>query len=332
MNALHHQITKKTSHQLFHSKLLLTSTTTKTTTNYLKLHDVTPRDGLQNEKVKLTIQQRYLLIKEIIKIHPTSIEVASFVRGDVVPAMSGATELIQILSNDEEIRRSKIKFAALVPNLKGFETLHAINEKNPIINTVVVLTSCTESHSKANVNRSLKDALQATLQIITNAKKLNPMYQVRAYASLAFACPFEGKVSEDVVVDICQQYMNAGADEIILADTLGVGYAHQVTSLVNKINAFCPLQQIGLHLHDSARRAHLLVEEGLRLGIRDFDAAIGGTGGCNFAPGSAGNISIEKLLRVCKQQHHVLFPVINEKQLQIVNHSLQHILGRKLEQ
>jgi hydroxymethylglutaryl-CoA lyase len=178
------------------------------------------------------------------------------------------------------------------------------------------------------VNRSITQALDATLQVIASAKA--KQYQVRAYASLAFACPFEGAVSEDVVVNIARQYVDAGADVVVLADTLGAGQAHQVTSLVNKITPFLDVERIGLHLHDSSRRAHLLVKEGLRLGIRHFDAAVGGTGGCNFAPGSAGNISTEKLLRVCHEQG-VSTDVIDEQELSHVNTWLSGVLARDLE-
>lgn len=232
-------------------------------------------------------------------------------------------------------RRRGVHFAALVPNLKGFETLRAANERAKAVSglapldTVVVLVSCTDSHSKANVNRTMAQATEATLDIITSAKQSG--LRVRAYASLAFGCPFEGNVSEDVVVRIAKAYAEAGADVVCLADTLGVGVPDQVTSLVGKLlaNDVVPAHRLALHLHDSHRRAHENVSRALEMGVRDFDAAVGGCGGCNFAPGSAGNISVEKLLAVCKRAG-VPFDV-DEAVVRANNAKLSALVGRSLE-
>lgn len=262
----------------------------------LKLHDVTPRDGLQNEARALKLEEKLQLVKNIVQYQPNGIEVCSFVRGDRVPNLAGASELCSALAQDENFMKYQENHtvAALVPNMKGFETF--LKHKN-VLNTVVVLVSCTDTHSKSNVNMLMDQALKSTLEIVKTAKQEN--IRVRAYASLAFGCPFEGDVPEQRVVDLCLKYRDNGVDKIVLADTLGVGLPHQVVSLLNKLKqaGFSPERDLGMHMHDSHNKAHLNVKQAWDMGVQDFDASVGGCGGCNFAPGSKGNISIENLWR-----------------------------------
>lgn len=262
----------------------------------LQLHDVTPRDGLQNEARALSLQQKLALVKNSARYSPNGIEVCSFVRGDRVPNLAGAGELCQALAQDEDFMQFQrsATVAALVPNMKGFDSF--LKHTN-VLNTVVVLVSCTDTHSKSNVNMTMDQALQSTLDIVRVAKQ--EQVRVRAYASLAFGCPFEGSVPEERVVDLCLRYRDAGVDKIVLADTLGCGLPEQVSSLLAKLisKGFNPETDLGMHMHDSHGKAHLNVQRGFELGVNDFDASVGGCGGCNFAPGSKGNISIEKLWR-----------------------------------
>lgn len=155
------------------------------------IHEVTPRDGLQNEKVILSTQDKVKLVERLVKAKPASIELCSFVRPDLVPVMADAKELCAQLNDTDwatQARQEGMHFAALIPNLRGYE---AFVKYEGILDTVVCLVSCTESHSKANVNRSMKEALKNTCDLIKAAKKDN--FRVQAYASLAFGCPFEGK-------------------------------------------------------------------------------------------------------------------------------------------
>ena len=199
-----------------------------------------------------------------------------------------------------------------------------------ILDTIVVLVSCTDSHSKANVNKTLKEALSTTLTIIKAAKQDG--VKVRAYASLAFGCPFEGKVPVQQVLDIVATYLENEADQIVLADTLGVAIPEQVSSMIDQIqkNFKIPPNHLGMHMHDSHSRAHENIIEGWKLGVRDFDASVGGCGGCNFAPGSKGNISIEKLTRAIDSIGGLVN--ININSLREVNESLSKMLNRQLEQ
>ena len=155
------------------------------------IHEVTPRDGLQNEKTVLDVPQKVELVENLIASGFDSIEIASIVRPDLVPAMAKSSELCTVLANESQLyieNKDDLDLAALVPNLRGYELFAEM----PILNECVVLTSASDSHSKANVNRSMRDAFKTTCEIIRSAK--SDGYKVRAYVSLAFGCPFEGRV------------------------------------------------------------------------------------------------------------------------------------------
>lgn len=197
----------------------------------LFVHDVTPRDGIQNEETVLGVAQKLELVERLVACGPSSVEVCSFVREDLVPAMAGAADLCGALRTAPfavDARARGMGFAALVPNARGYEGLLRACE-NPDgdgiggspINTVVCLVSCTEAHSKANTRMSVAQALDATLPVIRAAKEEG--FRVRAYASMAFDCPFEGIVDQQQVVDISSRFADAGADVVVLADTLGTG-------------------------------------------------------------------------------------------------------------
>ena len=169
------------------------------------IHEVTPRDGLQNESAVLDVDQKLQLIQGLVQTNPSSIEVCSFVREDRVPAMKGSQELVRRMNEEQwalDAKRAGMNFAALVPNHRGFDTFQ--NTAGDILDTVVVLTSCTDSHSKANVGLPLAEALDTSCGIIRNA--LAAGFRVVAFVSLAFGCPFEGAVDPKVVKDIVEAY------------------------------------------------------------------------------------------------------------------------------
>jgi len=177
------------------------------------IHEVTPRDGLQNEKKVLSVPTKIRLIEKLIECHPSSIEVASFVREDRVPAMSGAAEVCRALvtSHRASVARSDgMRFSALVPNVRGYQNFH--NASQGVVDTMVCLVSSTEAHSQANVGMSMEQALEVASTIITFAK--SDGYRVQAYASLAFGCPFEGKVDHEAVLNIVDVYAKLGVDKV----------------------------------------------------------------------------------------------------------------------
>lgn len=255
------------------------------------IHEVTPRDGLQNEKTVLSVPSKVKTIENLISSGFRSIEVASFVRPDLVPAMANATEMLTVLANESQTyndNKSNLSLAALVPNFKGYEAFQTNSE----LECVVVLTSASDSHSRANVNAPMREAFKTTCDIIRAAKQDNK--KVRAYVSLAFGCPFEGDVDPDLVREFSEGYFASGADEVVLADTIGVATAEQIVDLCAGLGD--DLMKTGLHLHDTHGFAKRNIAAGVLCGIRSFDAALGQCGGCNFVPNATGNASTADLV------------------------------------
>mmetsp|Transcript_28836 Transcript_28836/g.40215 ORF Transcript_28836/g.40215 Transcript_28836/m.40215 type:complete len:333 (+) Transcript_28836:77-1075(+) len=271
----------------------------------VRVHEVAPRDGLQNEKAVLSLEDKVELCRLLASSSPSSIELTSFVRPDRVPNLKDAKELCAALADQEwyqAARAQGMPFAALVPNMRGLDNLLMAREsgsgREGCPDTCVLITSCTDSHSKANVGRPIKEALDATMKVLEAARKEG--LGVRAYCSMAFGCPFEGEVEPAVVVDISQAYAEGGAHVLGVADTLGCATPSQTRSLIGGIMDSLKTVEnapiISLHMHDTNGMARENCIAAMKIGVREFDAAVGGCGGCNFAPGAKGNLSTQGLL------------------------------------
>jgi hydroxymethylglutaryl-CoA lyase len=257
--------------------------------DFVFINEVGPRDGLQNQETILAPYDRLKLINQLIEANLPGIEVASFVNPKAVPAMEGAHEIMQGLLNIKEC-----EISVLVPNLKGFELARDAGAK-----IITVVPSATETMNKKNINMSLEDTISNSCNILEEAKKSN--LKTRAYVSVAWECPYEGKVDERIVLNIASQLIASGADEIILADTIGAANPASVGSLFkNCVNEFGH-QILSGHFHDTRAMALANVCAALSEGIRKFDSCIGGLGGCPFAPGAAGNLATEDLANMLDQ-------------------------------
>ncbi|GBG32180.1 Hydroxymethylglutaryl-CoA lyase, mitochondrial [Hondaea fermentalgiana] len=321
-----------------------TSTTTTTTSaaggtkedhGPAHLYDVTPRDGIQNEKTVLSVDQKIQLLELIAESNPSAIEVCSFVREDLVPAMAGAADLCDALRESEWAKAAKgrgMRFGGLVPNLRGYESFRKAGmargaDSPAVLDFITCLVSCTESHSKANVRMSIKDAMAMTQKVAQSAT--SDGFGVRGYASLAFECPFEGIVDMDVVLRVVDMYMGVDAEVIVLADTLGQTNPEHVYQLVTRAARHFPIERLGLHMHNANSRAAENVMAGAELGVRHIDSSIGGAGGCNFIPDAKGNISTEAVLAVMA---HLGIPhSMDESAMQRANAFLAKSLSRELE-
>ncbi|MDA9341022.1 hydroxymethylglutaryl-CoA lyase [Gammaproteobacteria bacterium] len=256
---------------------------------FVYINEVGPRDGLQNQKTILDTEDRLKLISLLIDANIPGIEVASFVNPKAVPAMAGAHEIIDGL---QEALTCDI--SVLVPNMKGFELAQAAGAK-----IIAVVPSATETMNQKNINMSLKDTLDSSCKILESAK--SEQLQTRAYVSVAWECPYEGVVEIATVLDIAHKLLSAGADEIILADTIGAANPASVDLLFQAcVKEFNPSILSG-HFHDTRAMALANVYAALTQGIRKFDSCIGGLGGCPFAPGAAGNLATEDLANMLNQ-------------------------------
>jgi hydroxymethylglutaryl-CoA lyase/(R)-citramalyl-CoA lyase len=242
----------------------------------ITLCDVGPRDGLQNDEAVLEPAVRAELCERLAATGLRRVEAASFVNPRLVPQMAGAEEVFAALPE------TGTTWAALVLNRKGFDRAVSAGAEE-----IHVAYPVTETFARRNQNVGVEEAAAAAAEIIDAAHGAG----LRATATLAasFGCPFEGKVDPGVVADHAQRM--AAADEVLLADTIGIGVPGQVRRLIRKVGV-----PVGLHLHNTRNTGYANAYAGLEEGVTLFDASVGGVGGCPFAPRATGNIATEDLL------------------------------------
>lgn len=255
----------------------------------IQIVEVGPRDGLQNEKTKLSIPTRFEFIKHLANSGLKRIEIGAFVSPKWVPQMAESQELIQEIYKRRAEFPKDVQFSALVPNVHGME-----NALQTPIPEIAVFGACSESFSKKNINCSIAESLDRFRQI-TKMAKANKR-KVRGYLSVAFGCPYEGAVSEKRVLELVQEYLKMGIYEVSIGDTIGVATPKQVHSLVAKIKRKFTLKKIALHLHDTRGTALANVAAGLEHGVKVFDSSFGGLGGCPYARGASGNLATDDLV------------------------------------
>lgn len=261
----------------------------------IRIVEVGPRDGLQNEAKKISVTSRLKLVRLLAEAGLNQIEVGAFVSPKWVPQMSDTFELVHEVFKGQsrgEVSK-KANFSVLVPNMRGMED--AI--KTPI-REVAIFGACSESFSRKNINCSIEESFERFAQVLTMAKSRK--IKVRGYLSTAFGCPYEGKVDEKVVVKLVNRMIKMGVYEVSIGDTIGVATPKQVRSLIKKIKKAVGLKKIALHLHDTRGTALANVLAGYDLGVKVFDASVGGLGGCPYAPGASGNLATEDLVYLLK--------------------------------
>jgi hydroxymethylglutaryl-CoA lyase len=250
----------------------------------IKIVEVGPRDGLQNESEQVPTAMKVRLIEALAATGLRHIEITSFVSPKWIPQMADAAAVAKTIKLPPGVAVS-----ALVPNLKGYESAKAAGVKE-----IAVFMSATETHSRKNINKSIDDALVATAEV-TAAAKADGM-RVRGYLSVVFACPYEGKTDAAAVVRLANRLFEIGIDELSLGDTIGAAVPTQVRDLLKLVSGDKEKQRIALHFHDTRGTALANVVAGLDSGITIFDASIGGMGGCPYAPGAAGNLASEDIV------------------------------------
>lgn len=252
--------------------------------------DVSPRDGLQNQKVPVNTGDKLKLIHLLAKAGIQSVEATSFVSPKAVPQMADAADLVPlILAQLPQLRTS-----VLVPNLKGLERAHAAGARE-----VAVVLSATATMNQKNINMGLQQATEVSEQTIAAALALG--LRTRAYVAVAFDCPFEGETSLDTVVALSQRMHAAGVHELVIADTIGSASPAMVKHRLGSIAQALPVSKVSVHLHDTRGMAVANAWAALEVGVRRFDASVGGIGGCPFAPGAAGNIATEDLVLMAER-------------------------------
>jgi isopropylmalate/homocitrate/citramalate synthase len=267
--------------------------------------DVGPRDGLQNEPETLAPAVRAELVNRLAGAGLPRVEAASFVRADAVPQMAGAEEVVAAIE-----RCVGTEYSGLALNLKGYDRLVATG-----LDRVNFTLAATDSFSRRNANQSVEEAAAAAASVIDRAE-----LPVTLTISVAFGCPFEGRVDPGVVVELASRFPNA---EIVLADTIGVATPHQVRDLVERTHA------PGVHLHNTRNTGYANAVAALEAGARLFDASCGGLGGCPYAPRATGNIATEDLVYLLEGDG--VETGVNLDALIETSVWLEELLGRRLE-
>ena len=250
----------------------------------VEVYEVGPRDGLQNELRTLHTADKARLIEALIAAGERRIEVTSFVSPRWVPQLADAEKLLGLLD-----RPDGVVFTALVPNLKGLERAKAVG-----LHEAAVFLSVTEAHSKKNINKSVKEAVDTAREVSSAA--LAAGMRVRCYLSTVWGCPYEGVVPVERVIEVVKQLADMGLYQLSLGDTIGIGTPSLTEEIISEVSKILPLAQIALHLHDTRGTALANALVGLSMGITTFDSSIGGLGGCPYAPGAAGNLASEDLV------------------------------------
>lgn len=253
----------------------------------IRVYEVSPRDGLQNETTVLSTEQKAGLVQHLIDAGLTDIEVTSFVRPRWIPQLSDAAELVAMLPKLDHVR-----YWGLVPNAVGLERALECGMRG--VGTVL---SASETHNKKNLNRTVRESLAGLEELIPVAK--DEGMRVRAYISAVFGCPYEGAVAPEATLALAERLLAAGCDELVLGDTVGMANPVQVESMVRLLlDHGVAIDAMAMHFHDTRGTALANALTALQCGITTFDASVGGLGGCPYAPGAAGNLASEDLVHM----------------------------------
>jgi len=250
----------------------------------VRIVEVGPRDGLQNEPAPVGTADKIAFVNALSDAGHRVIEVSAFVSPKWVPQMADAAEVFAGIA-----RRSGTRYTALVPNLAGLQRAIAAR-----VDGIAVFAAASESFSRRNINQSIAESLETYRAVCAAAKDAG--LPVRAYVSTAFGCPFEGAVAPAAVAEVSAALMEMGAYEVAVSDTIGIAHPGQVAPVLAAVAARVPLDRVALHFHDTRGTALANVLTALDLGVMTFDASAGGLGGCPYAPGATGNLATEDLL------------------------------------
>ncbi|MEQ2525860.1 hydroxymethylglutaryl-CoA lyase [Robertmurraya yapensis] len=280
------------------------------------IKEVGPRDGLQNEKQMIQTEDKIEWINMLSETGLTYIEITSFVNPRWIPQLADAVQVAKSIK-----RKNDITYAALVPNERGLEGALEAN-----VDEVAVFMSASETHNLKNINKSISDTYPVLKPVIQEGIVAGK--SVRGYVSTVFGCPYEGEVSIDSVLAVSEQLFSYGIEELSLGDTIGVANPKQVEEVLTEVLKRFPRERIAMHFHNTRGTALANVLVALNLGITNFDSALGGLGGCPYAPGASGNLATDDL-------HYMLAGMgietgINKEKLIQAARFLEEKMGKEL--
>jgi hydroxymethylglutaryl-CoA lyase len=250
----------------------------------VKIVEVGPRDGLQNEPRVVDTPTKIAFINRLSATGLTAIEVTSFVHPTSIPQLADAEAVVRGIT-----RRAGVTYSALVPNLRGLERALSVG-----MDAIAVFTAASETFNQRNIHCSIEGSLSRFIPVLARARSVD--IPVRGYISCALGCPYEGEIKPQQVASLAERLYAMGCVEISLGDTIGVGTPLQAQALVNTVAAVVPIERLAVHFHDTHGRALANIRACLKLGVSIIDASVAGLGGCPYASGAPGNVATEAVV------------------------------------
>jgi hydroxymethylglutaryl-CoA lyase len=249
----------------------------------VRIVEVGPRDGLQNEKTPVSVADRIAFIEALVRAGLHTVEIGAFVSPKAIPQMVNSDQVLRGVSHPDS------EFHVLVPNEKGYEAAHVAGAK-----VIAVFASASEGFSRANINCSVAESIERFKPVIARAKADG--IKVRGYISCVLGCPFDGEVKPQAVVAVAKLLWDLGCYEVSLGDTIGVGTPLKARQLLRAVADTVPMANLAMHFHDTYGQALANLYAGMEEGARVIDSAAGGLGGCPYAPGATGNVATEDVV------------------------------------
>jgi hydroxymethylglutaryl-CoA lyase len=250
----------------------------------VRIFEVGPRDGLQNEKTLVGVADRIAFIEALLDAGLSTIEIGAFVSPKAIPQMVNSDSVLRGVNH-----RTDGEFEVLVPNEKGYEAARAAGARE-----IAVFAAASESFSRANINCSIAESIERFKPVMIRA--MADGIRVRGYVSCVLGCPYEGEIKPQAVVDVAQSLWDLGCYEVSLGDTIGVGTPAKFRQLLRAVAGVVPMAKLAMHFHDTYGQALANLYAGMEEGARVIDSAAGGLGGCPYAPGATGNVATEDVV------------------------------------
>jgi hydroxymethylglutaryl-CoA lyase len=283
-------------------------------TDTVRIVEVGPRDGLQNEKTPVSVADRIAFIEALVGAGLHTIEVGAFVSAKAIPQMVNSDQVLRGVDH-----HASSEFHVLVPNEKGYDAARAAGAK-----VIAVFASASEGFSRANINCSVMESIERFKPVVSRAKADG--IRVRGYISCVLGCPFDGEVKPQAVVDVAKLLWDLGCYEVSLGDTIGVGTPLKARHLLRAVSGAVPMANLAMHFHDTYGQALANLYAGMEEGARVIDSAAGGLGGCPFAPGATGNVATEDVIYMLEGMG--ISTGVNMQKLLAATNVVSRLIGR----
>ncbi len=280
----------------------------------VRIVEVGPRDGLQNEKTPVSVAARIAFIEALVGAGLRTVEVGAFVSPKAIPQMVGSDQVLRGINHHPDS-----EFHVLVPNEKGYEAAREAGAR-----VIAVFASASEGFSRANINCSVAELIERFKPVVARAKADG--IKVRGYISCVLGCPFDGEVKPQAVVDVAQVLWQFGCYEVSLGDTIGVGTPLKARQLLRAVAGVVPMAHLAMHFHDTYGQALANLYAGIEEGARVIDSAAGGLGGCPYAPGATGNVATEDVVYMLEGMG--IATGVDMPKLVAATNEVSHLIGR----